>query len=54
MPVEVTPVLFKDFAHTPKGEKSEEVWNRVIATQKTQKNDMLTTHRSSTTPICHQ
>ena len=34
--VEVTPVPFKDLAHTPKGEKSEEVRNRVIAAQETQ------------------
>jgi len=34
--VEVTPVPFKDLAHTPKGEKSAEVRNRVIAAQKTQ------------------
>ncbi len=35
--VEVTPVPFKDLAHKPKGEKSEDVRNRVIAANKIQK-----------------
>ena len=34
--VEVTPVPFKDLAHKPKGEKSEDVRSRVIAANKIQ------------------
>ncbi|MAE07897.1 MAG: magnesium chelatase [Bacteroidetes bacterium] len=34
--VEVTPVPFKDLAHTPAGEKSENVRNRVISAKKIQ------------------
>lgn len=39
--VEVTPVPFKDLAHTPKGEKSEEVRNRVITAKKTQEKRFI-------------
>ena len=34
--VEVTPVPFKDLAHTPVGEKSKNVRNRVISAKKNQ------------------